>query len=284
MNGSTRRRLVALVLVPLVTLALASAAVAQPEPQTQVVDAPRPEIAEAYFTRQDKTTVTFFGYSGAEYEHADRMLAQAKSVLRRYDPQRTIVNIGATPEGIGAVYEVAKSMGFPTTGIVSSQARDGQYENSPHVDIVFYVHDDVWGGLLEGSNRLSPTSQAMVGCSDILVAIGGGQVSRDELVAARNQGKPILYFPAEKNHNRAIEKSRRKGLPIPTTFDGAVHEVFGQTDTSTLARSNTPGDAKCSPSPRRRHRRHAARRFTPRRGCPSRPREAARGSQSYLAL
>ena len=36
------------------------------------------------------------------------MLAGAERVLSEFDPGRTIVNIGATPDGIGAVYELAK--------------------------------------------------------------------------------------------------------------------------------------------------------------------------------
>jgi len=36
------------------------------------------------------------------------MLASAERVMSEFDPAGTIVNIGATPEGIGAVYELAK--------------------------------------------------------------------------------------------------------------------------------------------------------------------------------
>ena len=57
------------------------------------------------------------------------------------------MNIGATTEGIGAVYETAKRKKFATAGIVSTQAKENQVKLSPCVDIVFYVKDSTSGGL-----------------------------------------------------------------------------------------------------------------------------------------
>lgn len=89
--------------------------------------------------------------------------------------------------------------------------------------------DDIqWGGKVSNSEELSPTSKAMVECSDVLIALGGNEVSRDELVTARNMGKPIHYYPAEMNHENAIRHAKRKGLLPPESFLGAVHEVFGK--------------------------------------------------------
>jgi hypothetical protein len=181
---------------------------------------------EAFFKSADKHVVTFIGYSGAEYEDHEGMLAIAGSVLDEFDPSDTIVNIGATPDGIGAIYQIAKDRGFQTTGIVSTQAKKYEVAPSPCVDHVFYVEDETWGGLLEGSGRLSPTSAAMVDHSDIVIGIGGGEVGRDELVAARERGKDVRFFPADMNHEIAIEKAKQKGLPPPTRFDGAASAAF----------------------------------------------------------
>src|SRR4051794_14847549 len=63
---------------------------------------------QAFFAKQQKTVVTFMGYSGAEYEDNAGMLKRAGANLDTLDPKKTIVNIGATPDGIGAVYELAK--------------------------------------------------------------------------------------------------------------------------------------------------------------------------------
>lgn len=141
--------------------------------QTTVTHSTAGDI-KAFFQKKQKTVLTFVGYSGAGYEDEASMLKQAERILEEFDPAKTIVNIGATPEGIGAIYAMAKRNGFPTTGIVSSQATRYNVKLSPHVDHVFYVKDSTWGGFLAGTGELSPTSKAMVENSDIIIGIGGG--------------------------------------------------------------------------------------------------------------
>jgi hypothetical protein len=180
------------------------------------------ENVKAFFRRSGKRILTFVGYSGVGYEDQAAMLARAERILRGYDPTKTIVNIGATPEGIGAIYELAKRRGFVTSGIVSTLALQANVALSPYVDIAFFVKDPTWGGYLSGTNRLSPTSKAMVENSDIVVGIGGGEVARDELLAAQRSGKQVYFFPADMSHQKARETARRKGLPLPTDFHGAA--------------------------------------------------------------
>jgi hypothetical protein len=181
-----------------------------------------PEEIRAFFKGKSMKVLTFLGYSGAEYEDRNAMLEQAGRILGQADPKTTIVNIGATADGIGAVYEIAKQRGFVTVGIVSTQARDNNVALSPCVDFVFLVKDATWGGLLPGTAQLSPTSSAMVENSDRIVAIGGGEVARDELAAARRAGKEVEYIAADMNHAKAIEKAQKKGQPVPTDFRGAA--------------------------------------------------------------
>jgi hypothetical protein len=185
-----------------------------------------PEEIRRFFAGQGKTVLTFIGYSDNGYEDPAALLERAESILREFDPNKTIVNIGATAGGIGAVYPLAKQRGFMTTGIVSTQARKDQAELSPYVDQVFYVEDETWGGFLKGTDRLSPTSTAMVENSDVIVGIGGGEVGRDELIAARRLGKEVRYFPADMNHRHAIEKAKKKNLPPPTDFSGEAGKSF----------------------------------------------------------
>ena len=180
----------------------------------------------AFFAARDKQVITFVGYSGAGYEDLPAMLAQAAGILAQFDPAHTIVNIGATPDGIGAVYELAKRRGFLTTGIVSTQAMRYEAELSPCVDRVFYVRDEAWGGYLDDGQTLSPTSAAMVENSDVMIGIGGGAVARDELRAASRAGKPTRYFPADMDHERATEKARKKGQAVPDSFAGAAAELL----------------------------------------------------------
>jgi hypothetical protein len=184
------------------------------------------EEMKAFFQGTGKTVLTFVGYSGVDYEDQGAMLTHAEHILSQFDPAKTIVNIGATSEGIGRVYEIARHKGFVTTGIVSTQAKQAKVPLSPYVDFVFYVQDATWGGNLVGTDRLSPTSEAMVENSNIVVGFGGGEIARDELLAAKKAGKQVRFFAADMNHQKAQEAAKQKGLPPPTDFGGAAAAMF----------------------------------------------------------
>ncbi len=141
-NSSSLRRLS--VLLFLFAFALSTAAFAQ----TPTVKSATIADIKSFFQGKQKTVLTFVGYSGAGYEDEASMLEQAERVLGEFDPAKTVVNIGATPEGIGAIYELAKRKGFLTTGIVSSQATRYNVKLSPYVDHAFYVEDPTWGGFI----------------------------------------------------------------------------------------------------------------------------------------
>jgi len=188
-----------------------------------------PDEVHAFFAGQGKTVLTFFGYS-AGYEDEEAMLQIVQEFLKGYSKETTLINIGATKAGIGAVYPLAKYLGFTTTGIVSTLALAYPGEISKDVDYVCFVEDDQWGGNMPDSDKLSPTSEAMVTCSDILVAIGGGKISRDELLAAKARGKPVFFYPAEIEHERAIRSAKKQGLPPPDSFWGAAHEALRKED------------------------------------------------------
>lgn len=206
-------------------MAVCAARALSGEPPAMIEEADPPEI-HAFFNNKAMKVLTFLGYSSAEYENKPAMIVQATRILEQFDPTKTIVNIGATSDGVGAVYEVAKRKGFTTSGIVSTQAKQDNVALSPWVDIVFYVPDDGWGGFLPGTEMLSPTSTVMVENSDVIVAIGGGEVARDELIAAKRAGKQVQFIPADMNHRIAQEKALKKGQPAPTDFRGAAATVF----------------------------------------------------------
>jgi hypothetical protein len=193
-----------------------------------IVKEATPGEIRTFFDGRGLQTVTFMGFSGAEYEQPASMLALAGQTLDKYPPQKTIVLIGATREGIGAVYDLAKSKGFTTAGIVSSQAKVNNVAFSPCVDHVFVVEDATWGGIDPKTKRLSPTSAAMVENSDVMVAFGGGDIARDELTAARRAGKPIEFHAADMNHKIAFERAKKRVEPAPTDFSGSAAAVFGK--------------------------------------------------------
>lgn len=218
----------ALIVVLINGLALCATHTALAEPCTapaRMTEA-TPQQLKDFFVSNKRKVVTFLGYSGAEYEDPAAMLKQAGAALKDFDPRHTIVSIGATAVGIGAVYELAKSRGFKTAGIVSSQARKESVTLSPCVDYVFYVKDASWGGNLPGTTTLAPTSEAVVISSDVLIAIGGGDIARDELLAAKRLKKPVTFIPADMNHRLAREKAASKGQPEPTDFRGTAHPAF----------------------------------------------------------
>ena len=186
----------------------------------------RPLAVKAHVLATGKGVLSFAGYSGAEYEDPKAMLSHAEGALAARRPADTLVNIGATAVGIGAVYELAKRMGFTTIGIVSTQARDQKAELSPCVDLVFYVPDAQWGGTLPGTDRLSPTSQAIVEVSEAYIAIGGGDVTRDEALALQRAGRPVTFIPADMNHRIASDKARNANRPKPTDFQGSAHKAL----------------------------------------------------------
>ena len=186
-----------------------------------------PDEVHAFFKAYGKTVLTLFGYSSG-YEDETAMLQIVKEILSKHSTETTIVNIGASRGGIGAAYPLAKSMGFTTTGIVSTQVLDYLEEISNAVDHVCFIVDDQWGGKQPDSGELSPTSKAMVACSDILIGIGGNDIGRDEMLAGKEQGKPVHFYPAEVDHKWAIRRADRMGLSKPDSFRGTAHEVFGE--------------------------------------------------------
>lgn len=188
-----------------------------------------PEEAIQFFKSRNKAVLTFYGYS-VEYQYKQAMLNIVREFLSQYSPQNTLVNLGATVGGLGAAYPLIKSLGFETAGIVSSQAIENPDSISDAVDHVCFIKDEQWGGKLPNSDELSPTSKAMVACSDILIAIGGNDITRDELLEGRAQGKPVYYYPAEMEHDAAIRRAKYLGVPVPDSFMGSVHDVFGQED------------------------------------------------------
>ena len=188
-----------------------------------------PIETQAFFRNLRKPVLTFFGYS-VDYQNKQAMLEIAEKGLSRISRDAVVINIGATAGGIGAVYPLAKAMGFTTTGIVSSLAAEHLENISEAVDYVCFVSDTQWGGKLDGSNQLSPTSQAMVACSDVMVAMGGGEVTRDELTEGKSLGKPVYFYPAEVSHKYLIQRARKMNEPLPQSFWGVAHEVFGKKD------------------------------------------------------
>jgi len=183
-------------------------------------DAAIPRIREA-----GRSVVTFVGFSGSGYEDAAAVERVIAKLLDDLSPTSVLICAGATPEGIGAVYPLAKKRGFTTIGIVSALAEKEGATFSRDVDTVFVIADDTWGGL-NADGKLSQTSSAMLGAADEMIAIGGGEIARDEIAAAMAMGKKVRYIVADMNHAAAIRKAKEMRQPEPDDFRGAVHTYF----------------------------------------------------------
>lgn len=195
--------------------------------QATIVRVPDAATAIARIRRPGRIVVTFVGFSGAGYEDQPAVDHAIENILASLDPVSVLVCAGATPEGIGTVYRIAKARKrpFETLGIVSSIAERERSEFSRDADTVFVIADETWGGL-GADGHLSPTSVAMVGAADQFISIGGGEIARDEISEAIALGKPVTFVPAEMNHSAALKKARDKKEPAPNDFRGSVYILF----------------------------------------------------------
>jgi hypothetical protein len=143
-----------------------------------------------------KRIVTFVGFSGGQYPDPAALQRAMRETLARFDPEDDVICAGATAAGIGAIYPLARPLGFHTIGIVSSLAETENAAFSPDVEVVHVVKDDVWGGR-KHDGELSPTSAAIVGASAVMVLIGGGSIALAEAAAARERSIPLIEVPRD---------------------------------------------------------------------------------------
>jgi hypothetical protein len=182
-----------------------------------------PERAIEEIKNRGKKVATFIGFSGQGYENPELVLKQLDAILDGLDAKNTLINIGGTPDGIGILYERAKQRGFETIGIVSSLSEVGWL--SPYVDRIYLIKDKVWGGFINGSKVLAPTSRAIVAVTDLVFAIGGGVIGRDEFLSLIEKGVPATYIKALANKAKAIARAVKANKPEPTEFRGDL-ELF----------------------------------------------------------
>lgn len=169
-----------------------------------------------------KKVHTLFGYSALEYDNKESVFARITEDLKKLDSAEWIVNIGATEEGIGGAYRIAKDLGFETIGIVSTQALSYSGNFSPYVDMIYIVNDPNWGGFVPGTDRLAEATKAYLGVSDSIAAYGGGENTAVTLREAAKLGIPLAYAPADMNHEKALRQSHGKEVD----FRGAAFHAW----------------------------------------------------------
>lgn len=168
----------------------------------------------------EKHVMVFSGFSGLGYENPSKLKEEIKEEIARavdrHGPARLCVAAGATKEGIGIAYEVAKS-NWPdivTIGVVSAQARRWGGE-SEYCDHVIYVDDpkETWEVLDEKGKSymayLARNNESNSSTGEFL-AFGGGKVTLRELTEVCESNENWKIFPYYRPDPAEVAKRREK--------------------------------------------------------------------------
>lgn len=156
----------------------------------------------------NKKVLTIFGYSGLGYQDVDALKKELRGILEKITPKDYYINIGATEDGIGCIYEIAKELGFETIGVVSNLALSYSGKFSDYVEKIYIVNDTYWGGFVPGTKQLADTTKIYLAVSDEILAFGGGYNTAVTFIEAKKIGIPTKYTPFEMNHEQALKQSK----------------------------------------------------------------------------
>jgi hypothetical protein len=186
----------------------------------------------ALFSQKRKQVITFLGFGELGYENEDELVSITERELQSYSPEETIVNTGTLitvsfRRGIVDVYEIAKQMGFATTGIHPSVALHSPKAHalSPFVDEVFFVADESWGGIEHLTAAPSPTLSALIAVSNEVIVIGGGKHTAEEMQAFLMFNKPLRFYAADMHHATSREWTKSSKVNIGD-FRGAAYHAW----------------------------------------------------------
>ena len=183
---------------------------------------------------KDKNIHVFGGFSGLGYENEVELKKEIKEkleslmqinhnnitvvsgeklkILTKINHNNIVVVSGGTPEGIGCVYEVAKSLNIPTYGIVSDSALE--YSNdpsSPFCDKIYYSKQEKNTWTVKENGVSLMVDVAKQGKSGCLHYYGGGEVSLEEITEAIVSGvnlEVFLHFaPNQEKVKKKLEKT-----------------------------------------------------------------------------
>lgn len=154
----------------------------------------------------------FMSYSNLAQMKNDLTRILKKELLEHPD---LVVVCGSSPEGIGLIYEITKSLSqlTPTVGLTSERYRKSSL--SEHCDYVFYANTP-------NSHLLDEQKQSyMVSIAKHngkLIYLGGGEVSCAEIKEAKSRGIYCEiypnYLPSEKVMQEKIQKQDFNFTPV----------------------------------------------------------------------
>ena len=178
----------------------------------------------------NKKTLVFGGFSGLGYAETDKMEATARARIQAEIEANGITNVavvaGATSDGIGAVYKVAKELGVATYGIVSEAGKE--YGSDKFCDKTFFVPDPkgTWQVLSEnGSSYMVDVAKK----NGVLVYYGGGDVAVTEIKEAKQKGIKVEVDTNFEPNPAQIAKKKAKNPNLdPTPLKTFIEEEFRQ--------------------------------------------------------
>jgi hypothetical protein len=184
------------------------------------------------FRSTGKHVLTFLGFGELGYEDEREFHTTVARELATYAPANTIVNTGTLVtvgfrRGIADVYELAKRMGFSTTGVHPSIALSSpkRHALSGWVDEVYFVRDESWGGLLRETAAPSPTLRALIAVTHDVVVIGGGKHTAEEMQAFSSCEKQPRFYPMDMHHATSRGWASESGIDVGD-FRGAAYHAW----------------------------------------------------------
>ncbi|PTB17743.1 hypothetical protein C9I57_26340 [Trinickia symbiotica] len=189
------------------------------------------------------------GFSGLGYAdpaHLDRQFREIlNQKIKKHGRHNLIVVAGATDEGIGRVYDLAREEGIATRGIVSSEAQRWGTKISPSCQHVIYVKrpEDDWNVTSpEGDSYMV---RAALGGS--FLAFGGGEVAVTEATEALNKGIRTELFPEFEPDPKKVE-ARRAKEKAKALEKGTDYKDFNATPLRDFVQQRSRGRLKSTPA------------------------------------
>ncbi|WGL99244.1 hypothetical protein QE177_05025 [Arsenophonus sp. aPb] len=178
---------------------------------------------------ENKFVLVFSGFSAMGYEDIEKLQEYITKEIKQHIDEQGIHNLlivaGATPDGIGCVYDIAKNLGVCSLGIVSQQAPTNSLAKNCQSVIQIKDLDNSWKVLDDSGNSYMVYAASKNGC---FLAFGGGSVTLSELEEAEKKGIETKVFPNflpdpnKLNGKLAQGKTKAEICPIQTKYTKEV--------------------------------------------------------------
>lgn len=175
----------------------------------------------------NRRVIVFGGFSGLGYEDTEKLNDYiGLKIKEEFDKvgSKLVVVSGATSDGIGLCYEVAKRFGLETYGIVSEAGKE--YGSDKHCDKTFYVPDpnNTWQVMSpEGSSYMVDVAKK----NGVLIYYGGGDVAVSEITEAKSKNIDVEINTSFNPNPAQVAKKQAKNPDLdPTPLKSFVEKEW----------------------------------------------------------